>query len=274
MGNTCAVNLTSESWIRKDVTTKADLILDEVAEDDTPPEADCKILGKPTQKTLVEWTPEGCQKSLRTWMYVTSFHGAPDLSAGKKVIEEVDHLRKIFLDQVQYRQDFYEPSASLKSYLTIKAVNDLAVSTHGADRSSSSVLRRTEQDAISNPATSRSPSPQPTALQYPPSTAYQYLAQPATSVVMDSKFRSETAQSIKDAGRDLPFTDGAAVGNIPPAFSQGAVPSTPLEWFKQVSESGSWKAFLLIAISTMALSSFLPPHLSTAFRDLRALFRL
>src|SRR5271154_1676921 len=169
MGKVCAVNLTSESWIQKDVATAAGLILDEVAEDDTPPEADCKMLGKPTHKTLVVWTPERCQKSLSTWMYVTSFSNAPDLSAGKKVIEEVGHLQKIFLDQVLYRQDYYErskepssrfkaPSTSPKSYLTTGAVNDLTISTHGADRSSSSVLRRTEQDAISNPATSRSPS--------------------------------------------------------------------------------------------------------------------
>src|SRR5271156_2452475 len=143
MGKVCAVNLTSESWIQKDVATAAGLILDEVAEGDTPPEADCKMLGKPTQKTLVEWTPERCQKSLSTWMYVTSFPNAPDLSAGKKVIEEVDHLRKIFLDQVLYRH-YYErskepssrftaPSASPKSYLTTGAVSDLAISTNGTD---------------------------------------------------------------------------------------------------------------------------------------------
>lgn len=103
----CLEDCSYNNIIRSTVATKGGLKLDDLDEDDDaviakdshiPWANSVSILGK----TLIEWRPAGCWRTISTEVYVTNHIDAPDISAGKKLMNELAEHRKSLMDSISH----------------------------------------------------------------------------------------------------------------------------------------------------------------------------
>lgn len=103
----CVEDVSYNNIIRSSIAARASLQIDELDEDDDAVIAKDSHLSWANSvsikgKTLIDWRPAGCWRTISTEVYVTNHADAPDMSAGKNLMNEVAEHRKSLKDSISH----------------------------------------------------------------------------------------------------------------------------------------------------------------------------